>query len=187
MKYGPQFLGLIFLYNECEPSHGLSWPINRMSVYKLDKLMEETRRLAAEYRKSTGSTLPVSAEIAKYDAMRLLGLVAPTETERAVDALRVSDMVVDKIQIKGRVVFDPNKSGYRVGQLNLDAAWDSTLMVLMNDQYQTEAIYELSRAQLEQAIPDQGLLKKNARGSMSINKFKAIGELLWSDGPAANP
>ena len=153
-----------------------------MSVYKLDKLMEETRRLAAEYRRSTGTTLPVSAEIAKYDAMRLLGLVPPAESERAVDALRESDMAVDKIQIKARVIFDAKKSGHRVGQLNLDGGWDSTLLVLMNDQYQTEAIYELSRAQLEQAIPAPEMLKKNARGTMSINKFKAVGELRWSVG-----
>ena len=45
-----------------------------MAVYKLDKLMAETRRLAAEYRRSTGSTLPVSAELAKFDAISLLGL-----------------------------------------------------------------------------------------------------------------
>ena len=150
-----------------------------MPVYKLDKLMEETRRLAAEYRASTGSTLPVSTEIAKYDAMRLLDLKSPANVERAVDAVRECGADSQKIQIKARVLFNPEKSSYRVGQLNLDAHWDVTLLVILNDQYVTEAIFELTRAQLDAEFAEADVMKKSARGAMSVNKFKAMASLVW--------
>ena len=45
-----------------------------MSVYSYDKLIEETRKLAAEFRRTTGTMLPVSGEIARHDVSHLLGL-----------------------------------------------------------------------------------------------------------------
>lgn len=151
-----------------------------MPVYKLDKLMEETRRIASEYRKSTGSTLPVSAELARFDAARLLGLLPVLTTERAVDALLPTLEGNKKVQIKARVIFDEATRGQRIGQLDLDADWDLVLLVLMNAEYECTHIYELGRDQLEFATPDPQELKANARGALSVKKFKAIGHLLWS-------
>jgi hypothetical protein len=45
-----------------------------MGIDSIDKLMAEARRLAVEYRQTTGKTLPVTSEIAVYDAIRLLNL-----------------------------------------------------------------------------------------------------------------
>ncbi len=42
-----------------------------MSVYAVDKLMAQTRKLAAEFRQTTGQPLPVTAD---FDAAHLLEL-----------------------------------------------------------------------------------------------------------------
>jgi len=149
-----------------------------MSVYQLEKLMDETRRIAAEYRASTGATLPVSGELAKFDAMRLLGLTAADGSEKAVDAILATASGVQKLQIKARVIFDPQKSGYRVGQLNLQANWDWLLLVLMDERYETTEIYRLPKAVLVRELGDARHLKK-ARGAISVRKFKAIAERCW--------
>ena len=151
-----------------------------MGVYKLDKLMDETRRLAAEYRRSTGSTLPVSAELAKFDAISLLGLRSLDEPESGVDALRDTEQGIERIQIKGRVIFDPKKAGQRVGQLNLDANWDVVLLVMMNESYQSTAIYSISKSHLLKVLAEQQDSRNNARGALSVKKFQAIAEQVWS-------
>jgi len=150
-----------------------------MGVYKLDKLMDETRRLAAEYRRSTGTTLPVSAELAKFDAISLLGLRSPEEPESGVDALRDSEQGVERIQIKGRVIFDPKKTGQRIGQLNIDANWDVVLLVMMNEDYQSTAIYSVSKPHLLTVLAEQQDSKNNTRGALSVKKFQAIAEQVW--------
>lgn len=144
--------------------------------------MDETRRIASEYRQSTGNTLPVSAELAKYDAISLLGLKPVTEPERAVDAWMATPEGDRKVQVKGRVVFDPKKSGYRVGQLNLDANWDILLLVIMNDRYETSEIYKVSREKILgvlSAARDQG---QKSRGAISVKKVQAISEVCWRRG-----
>lgn len=151
-----------------------------MAVYKLDKLMDETRRLAAEYRRSTGSTLPVSAELAKFDAISLLGLRALDEPVSGVDALRDTEQGVERVQIKGRVIFDPKKTGQRVGQLNLDADWDVVVLVMMNEDYQCTAIYSVTKTQLLTSLDEQQDGKSNARGALSVKKFQAIAEQIWA-------
>ena len=108
--------------------------------------------MAAEYRRSTGSTLPVGPELAKFDAIRLLGLEAAPEAEQAIDAIAEQSGVVEKIQIKGRVEFNEGKSRSRVGQLNIEANWDKTLLVLMNADYQPVEIHSLTRQALEDAV-----------------------------------
>lgn len=150
-----------------------------MPVYDLEKLMDETRRLASEYRKSTGSTLPVSAELAKYDAIKLLKLSPLDSQERAVDALWATPEGNKKVQVKGRVIFEPTKSGYRVGQFNLDADWDIIVLVLMNQDYETYRIYRLDRERLLEVIAGVEGGKKNVRGAMSVKKFAAVSQLCW--------
>lgn len=151
-----------------------------MAVYKLDKLMNETRRLAAEYRRSTGSTLPVSAELAKFDAISLLDMRAVDKPECGVDALRDTGQGIERVQIKGRVIFDPKKTGQRVGQLNLDAGWDVVLLVMMNENYQCTAIFSVTKTQLLAALTEQKNGKTNMRGALSVKKFQAIAEQIWS-------
>jgi len=151
-----------------------------MSVYDIDKLMDETRRIAAEYRRSTGTVLPVAAELARYDAIRLLELKASDGSQRAVDATKIEDQLEIKIQVKSRVIFEPGKSGARIGQLNMDAAWDSLILVLFNAEYLPTHIYQITKSTLEQSLTDAAGHSKNKRGAMSLGRFMKIAEVIWS-------
>ena len=104
-----------------------------MGVYAVDKLMQEARRLAAEYRRATGQPLGISGEIAEYDAARLLGLEIIKDPSLGYDAVGHGAHEGRRIQIKGRVIFDERKQAHRLGQLNLDREWDSVILVLMDE------------------------------------------------------
>ncbi len=142
-----------------------------MSTYDLDKLMFETRRLAGEYRKTTGQTLPVTADLANYDAVRLLGLTVPEEKVSGVDAVQGEK----KILIKGRVLFGNEKKGQRLGQINLAGHWDSVILVLFNDEYQPTEMLEATREQIEPVVAG----KSNPRGSLTVGRFKSFSNQVW--------
>ena len=149
-----------------------------MSVYVVDKLMAQARRLAADYRRATGKTLPISGEIAINDASRLLGLEPANEPQGGHDATRqLPDGRVQRLQIKARVVFDEIKSAHRMGELKVDKPWEALLLVLLDDNYEPFAIYEASREAVEEALDES---KSNKRGTLTIPKFQRIGRMAWS-------
>lgn len=147
-----------------------------MTIYAVDTLMAETRRLAAEYYRATTQTLPVGAELARYDAMRILNLIEPTKAEQGVDAL---DKEI-KIQIKSRVIFDCEKGNYRIGQISVSGAWQRLVLVLYNSEYEPQEIYACERAVIEKELfPLNASPKANKRGPMTVAKFKKIGTRVW--------
>lgn len=147
---------------------------NADNAYSMQKLTDEARRLAADYRRATGKTLPLSPEIAINDAMRLLGLKTPADD--SCDALRLADDGIRKVQVKGRVIFDEVKSGHRIGQLKLEKAWDEILLVIMDEDYQTKEIYCCTRPTIEQALAEKS---PNKRGAMTVAQFKIIADKVW--------
>ena len=153
-----------------------------MTVYSVDKLMAEARRLAAEYRRTTGKTLPISGEIAVNDAVRLLGLRAAGEAGLGFDALRGDGDDAQRLQIKARVVFDEIKSAHRIGELKLDRPWDGVLLVLLDHDYEPFAIYEATRAAIEAALDD---VRPNKRGTLTVPRVQRIGQVVWSRDPSA--
>lgn len=144
------------------------------SPYALEKLMEQTRKLAVEYKLKTGQTLPISSELANFDVQKLFQFQAPNPPEQSIDFLGAPLATPQKIQLKSRVMFDHSKN-YRIGQFNLSANWDYILLALYDDQYQLTEIYGLEREVLCDEIDVE-----NKRGAISIKKFKAIGQLLWT-------
>jgi len=104
-----------------------------MSLYAIDKLIEETRRLAAEFRRTTGTMLPVSGEIARYDVSQHLDLELTDDRTCGFDAIGRNKRDGLRILIKSRVVGDTLKSGHRIGQLNPDGNWDLVILSLMNN------------------------------------------------------
>ena len=134
--------------------------------------MSQTRSLAATYRKTTGQSLPVTMELARFDAIRLLGLESIEESDDQAKGMIKGQSV--HIQIKGRVIFSNKKSRQRVGQLNFSRQWDATLLVIYDSEYQPQSIYYATRDLLEQQSNHE-----NKRGSMTVAKFKAIGEQVW--------
>lgn len=149
-------------------------------VYSIDKLISETRRLAAEYRRSTGQVLPVSGEIARHDAARLLGLKLCEPGTAGVDAIGAGTREGQRVQIKSRLMTQESKSGARLGQINTQGEWDTLLLVILDEDYETSEIYEASREELGDALAESENSNRAKRGALSIAKFKNIGWLIWS-------
>ena len=152
-----------------------------MAVYSVDKLIAEARRLSAEYRKATGRPLGgVSGEIAEYDAARLMDLEICEPKPGGYDAIGRGKRAGMRIQIKGRTIFDEGKAGQRIGQLKVEQGWDSVMLVLMDENLDAFEIYEAAREDIMQAVTDSNVSNRNKRGAMSVAKFKAISQLVWT-------
>ncbi len=151
-----------------------------MTVYTLDTLMAQARQLAAEYRRTTGKTLPVSGEIAVHDAVRLLDLQPAPPGAAGYDAVRVRDGRTETLQVKGRVVFDDTRGGQRIGQLRVDQPWDAVLVVLLDDAYEPVEIHEAGRDAVLAALAEAGASRRASRGLISVARFRHIGRRVWS-------
>ena len=156
-----------------------------MTLYAVDKLMSEARRIAAEYRRTTGKSLGISSEIAKHDACRYLHL-EPSENNGGYDAIDPNSPGLRRIQIKGRAIFDEAKSGQRIGQLKLEQDWDAVVLVLMDENYEPYEIYQASRDEIETFI-DKTSSSRAKRGAMSVARFKIIGRLRWDRDNGLDP
>ena len=150
-----------------------------MTLYQVDKLMSEARRIAAEYRKATGKVLGISSEIARHDAARLMNLELTDDQNAGCDAIGHGTREGKRIQIKGRAIFDEQKGGQRIGQLNVEQAWDSVMIVIMDENYEPTEIYEGDRPDLAEALNATDS-KRAQRGAMSLAKFKIISRLVWT-------
>lgn len=152
-----------------------------MAIYSVDKLIAEARRLAAEFRRTTGKPLPgVSGEIAEHDAARLLDLEICKERPGGYDAIGRGSRAGKRVQIKARVIFDEDKAGQRVGQLKLDQDWDSVMLVIMDQDYQPVEIFEADREEILDAMDEAGGSARKKRGAMSVARFKIIARLVWT-------
>ncbi|MCI0668186.1 MAG: hypothetical protein L0Y38_07790 [Methylococcaceae bacterium] len=148
-----------------------------MSIYSVDKLIAQARKLATDYRLATGKTLAgISSEIAEHDACQLLGLQICPDRGRGFDALTRSGK---RIQIKGRSIFDESRTGQRIGQIKANQEWDSLVLVLLDQNYETYEIYEADRQELLEYI-DQSSLAQKKRGALSVARFRIIGRLVWT-------
>lgn len=149
------------------------------SIYAVGKLIAEARKLAADYRRATGKSLPgVSGEVAEFDAARLLDLeLIPDAT--GYDAIGRGAREGRKIQIKARVIFNPGKGGYRIGQLKLEQDWDTVVLVLMDENFEPFEIHEADREDILEALDEGVSDSRSRRGAMSVSRFKNIGRLAW--------
>ncbi len=142
-----------------------------MTIYSVDKLISEARRIAADYRRATGKTMGgMTGEIAENDAARLLHLELLKEKPGGYDAIGKGQREGKKIQIKGRAIFDETKSGQRIGQLKVDQEWDSVVLVLMNEDFQPYEIYEAQRDIIMDAMGNK-MSNRSKRGARSSAKF----------------
>jgi hypothetical protein len=142
--------------------------------------MVQTRKLATEYRQMTGQSLPLTAEIANYDAARLLDLDVIQPPPGGYDAVGLTPPREGlHYQIKGRAIFDDKKGGQRIGQLKLEQPWDAVLLVLLDEQYEPSEIFEASREMIEEAMTEAGDSKRSNRGAMSVARFRHIARLVW--------
>jgi len=151
--------------------------MSKVSTYNISMLMDQTRKIAADYRKATGQALPVTVELARFDAFNMLKLAEPKEFSEGVDAVGKNDKKDYKFQIKGRVLFGKGKSRRMIGQLSWQGDWTHVLVVLYDAEYEPLEILEAERTVLADATSTD---KPNKRGSMTVAKFRAIGKSIWS-------
>jgi len=147
-----------------------------MSLYAIDKLINETRRIAAEFKRTTGTMLPVSGEIARYDVAHHLDLTLSNDHTCGYDAIGNNQREGLCVQIKSRVIGDCVKSGHRLGQLNPNGNWDIVIVSLMDNEFEPLEMYQLSRDEISNALT--GASKKH--NSISVAKLKIIGDLVWT-------
>ncbi len=153
-----------------------------MSLYSVDKLISQTRKLAADYRRATGQPLPLTGEIANFDAANLLDLELLQPAPGGYDAVgRSGEREGLRYQIKGRAIFDDSKGGHRIGQLKLEQEWDAVLLVLLDEEYEASEIYEADRATILEAMDESGG-NRGKRGAMSVARFRNIARLVWQRG-----
>lgn len=153
--------------------------IENMSLYSIDKLIDETRRLAAEFRRTTGTMLPVSGEIARHDVSRHLNLTVTQDNSCGYDAIGNDQWEGLRILIKSRVVGDTVKSSHRLGQLNTNGDWDLVALSLMDNEFEPLEIYMARREDILDAMAKTSD-NRNKRGAISVSKFRMIGELVWT-------
>lgn len=156
--------------------------VPQVSLYSVDKLMTQTRKLAADYRRATGQPLPLTGEIANFDAANLLDLELLQPSPGGYDAVgRSGEREGKHFQIKGRAIFDDSKGGHRLGQLKLEQEWDAVLLVLLDEEYEATEIYEADRAVILEAM-DESSTSRGKRGAMSVARFRNIAQLVWQRG-----
>jgi hypothetical protein len=90
-----------------------------VSSKRLLNLLGEIKPLAHEYHKITGRPLGVTAEIAEYEAARILKLKLSPARQSGYDAIRKTPRGDQRLQIKGRRILPGAKSGQRLGSINL--------------------------------------------------------------------
>ena len=151
-----------------------------MDLYSIDKLMHETRHLAAKYRQTTGSSLPVTGEIARYDVAKALNLKLTEDQTLGYDALGLLDREGLRILIKGRVLFEESRSTPRIGQLKPDGRWDNVVLVLFDSNYEPIEMYEASHEDIENVLTAKAEGSNKKRGAMSVAQFKIIGKRVWT-------
>ncbi len=151
-----------------------------MDLYSIDKLMHETRQLAAKYRKTTGSTLPVTGEISRFDVAKALDLQLIDDLTLGYDAIGRGERKGLRILIKGRVIFEDSRSSPRIGQIKSDGRWDRVVMVLFDDDYAAVEMHEATSDDIEAALNTKSDSANKKRGAMSVAQFKIIGRLVWS-------
>jgi len=146
-----------------------------LESYDISRLMTQTRKLASDYRNNTGHALPVTEELARFDGINILGL-RKKEGEEGIDAVSTGDTSYNYL-IKGRVIFKGGKARQKLGKLSLQAGWNKLLMVIYDAEYFPSQVYSIDRSIIEQELDK---LPQDKRGSMTVAKYKAIGEQVWS-------
>jgi hypothetical protein len=158
-----------------------------MDLYSIDKLMHETRQLAAKYRKTTGSTLPVTGEISRFDVAKALDLQLMDDMTLGYDAIGRGERKGLRMLIKGRVIFEDSRSSPRIGQIKSDGRWDRVVMVIFDDDYLPVEMHEATSEDIEAALNTKTESANKKRGAMSVAQFKIIGRLVWSNEDGLSP
>lgn len=152
----------------------------------LAPVIEQAKRLAIDFRKLTGKPLGVTAEVAEFEAARLMNVSLCVAREPGCDALGTRDGRELRIQIKSRVILPDSKPGQRVPSIKLKHPWDVVWLVLLDAAYNPTSIWEGERSAIQAALEKPGSRSRNERGALAIAGFKAISRQIWTVAEARN-
>lgn len=142
-------------------------------------ILAEAKKLAHQYHQLTGKPLGITGEVAEYEASRILGIDLTSARQAGYDATEIRDGQLFRLQIKGRRILNGSSSSERLGAIDLNKEFDAVLLVLLDSNFETTAIYEASRAVVIAALKTPGSKSRNDRGKLGISKFKSIGDIRW--------
>ena len=139
-------------------------------------ILERARQAAIDYYDLTGKPLGITGEFGEYMTAKLLGLELADARSPGYDA---TDKKGRKIQIKARRIPRKKKLSGQVGSIRLKHEWDCVMLILFDERFEPQAIYEARRVPLEAALTKPGSKARNERGALAITKFIALGRKVW--------
>lgn len=142
-------------------------------------ILEDVKRLAIEYYTTTERPLGVTGEIAEFEASEKLGLQLAEARTAGYDATREVNGGLVRVQIKGRRVVGPKLYKGRVSKIDLSQSFDTVVLVLMGENYETVEIWEAPRDLVEARLKAPGSKSRNERSSLDISQFKSIAQRVW--------
>ena len=150
------------------------------------QILKEAKKLAQRYRSLTGKPLGITGEVAEYEAARILGVELTPARQAGYDAIEQTGETVRRLQIKGRCLLPNCKPGQRLGSIDIKKDWDAVMMVLLNENFDAVEIHVAERVAVLAALSAPGSRSRNEHGALGVNKFKAIGRLVWQEKDRAN-
>lgn len=147
---------------------------------RIFQILADAKKLAREFRALTGKPLGITGEVAEYEAARILGLALSPARTAGYDVINAE--TGRRFQIKGRCVLPGCKPGQRLGKIDITKEFDAVLLVLLDQDFNAQEIYEADRAPVIAALKAPGS-KSRERGALGVPKFKAISRQIWP-GPA---
>ncbi|MES1934473.1 hypothetical protein T35B1_17801 [Salinisphaera shabanensis T35B1] len=94
----------------------------------------------------------IAGEVAEFEASELLGLELAGARQSGYDAIRADAGKNIWVQIKGRVIPKGAKPGQRLGRMQLDKEWDTVLLVVLDQDYESKMIYKAERDAITAAL-----------------------------------
>lgn len=147
------------------------------SIKKIEKILESAKKVAIEYRKLTGKPLGITGEIGEFWVAKIFGFRLAEARAPGYDAI---DRMGKFIQIKSRSIPKDKKiTGQRLGSISFKHKWDVVVLVIMDEMFEPQSIYEADRKTINKALKKPGSKSRNDRGALSIAKFKSIGKQVW--------
>ena len=144
-------------------------------------LLDRVKKLAIEYYDATHRPLGVTGEVAEYEAARLLGVTLADVRTPGYDAVEQGPDGERRIQIKGRRRSHPNAAWGRVGAIDCSKEFDSVMLVLLDERFETVEIREALAKAVRDRLEKPGSKARNERRQMSEPQFRSISCRRWPD------
>lgn len=140
-------------------------------------ILAEVKLLAKRYLALTGRPLGVTGEIAEFEAVRLLSLQLAPVRQSGWDALDPATGM--RYQIKGRVLKPDAGPGQRLGTLTAAKEWDAVLLVILDENYEAQVIWEATRDSTLARLNRPGSRARSERGQLGVQELIRVSKLRW--------